>query len=275
MMTDEEMINCREPERQMERAIAIMHRLRCPGGCPWDAEQTHDSIISNLLEECYECIDAIRSRDWVHMREELGDVLLQVIFHAELAQENPEAGFGMPEIACELADKLVRRHPHVFGQSEVKDTEGVLTQWDAIKRREHDIEDKPYLRDCGKGLPSMLRTWKITKKVAKVGFDWPDHAGVVEKIREETAEVEETLSLPDDDPHVQEELGDLLFVIVNLCRRRGIDPELALDAANRKFERRFNALESRLKQAGISLRDASAEQMEEAWQAVKHAEQKE
>lgn len=272
MMTDEEMIHCREPERQVERAVAIMHRLRQPGGCPWDAEQTHDSIISNLLEECYECIDAIRSRDWAHMREELGDVLLQVIFHAELTRENPDAGFGLSEIACELADKLVRRHPHVFAQSEVRDTEGVLTQWDQIKRREHSIEDKPYLQDCGKGLPSMLRAYKITKKVAKVGFDWPDHAGVVGKIREETDEVAETLELPDDDPHVQEELGDLLFVIVNLCRRRGVDPELALDAANRKFERRFNAMERILKQEGVDLKAASADRMEAAWQAVKRAE---
>lgn len=272
MMTDEEMIHCREPERQVERAVAIMHRLRQPGGCPWDAEQTHDSIISNLLEECYECIDAIRSRDWAHMREELGDVLLQVIFHAELTRENPDAGFGLSEIACELADKLVRRHPHVFAQSEVRDTEGVLTQWDQIKRREHSIEDKPYLQDCGKGLPSMLRAYKITKKVAKVGFDWPDHAGVVDKIREETDEVAETLELPDDDPHVQEELGDLLFVIVNLCRRRGVDPELALDAANRKFERRFNAMERILKQEGVDLKEASADRMEAAWQVVKRAE---
>lgn len=272
MMTEDEMINCRAPERQIERAIAVMHRLRQPGGCPWDAEQTHDSIISNLLEECYECIDTIRSRDWNHMREELGDVLLQVIFHAEMAKENPEAGFGMEEIACELADKLVRRHPHVFAQSQVKDTEGVLTQWDQIKRQEHAIEDKPYLQDCGKGLPSMLRTYKITKKVAKVGFDWPDHAGVVDKIREETDEVAETLELPDADPHVQEELGDLLFVIVNLCRRRGVDPELALDAANRKFERRFNGVERRLKEQGLSLKDATAEQMEAAWQAEKKDE---
>ncbi len=271
-MTDEEMINCREPERQVERAVAIMHRLRCPGGCPWDAEQTHDSIISNLLEECYECIDAIRSRDWAHMREELGDVLLQVIFHAELTRENPEAGFGLPEIACELADKLVRRHPHVFAQSDVRDTEGVLTQWDQIKRREHAIEDKPYLQDCGKGLPSMLRAYKITKKVAKVGFDWPDHAGVVDKIREETDEVAETLPLPDDAPEVQEELGDLLFTVVNLCRRRGVDPELALDAANRKFERRFNAMERLLKQQGVGLKEASSECMEEAWQVVKRTE---
>ena len=271
-MTDEEMIHCRDSARQVERAVAIMHRLRQPGGCPWDAEQTHGSIISSLIEECYECIDAIRERDWAHLREELGDVLLQVIFHAEMARENPEAGFGLNEIACELADKLVRRHPHVFGTSVVENVEGVVSQWDAIKRKEHDIEDKPYLQDCGKGLPALLQAYKITKKVAKVGFDWPDHAGVVEKIREETAEVAETLELPDDDPHVAEELGDLLFVVVNLCRRRKVDPELALFNANRKFERRFNAVEAALKEQGVSLASAGLEEMEAAWQAVKRTE---
>ncbi len=271
-MTEDEMIHCQEPARQLERAIAVMHRLRQPDGCPWDREQTHDSIISNLLEESYECIDAIRSRDWPHLREELGDVLMQVLFHAEMAQENPEAGFGITEVAHELAEKLVRRHPHVFGEAVAQNADGVLNLWDAVKRREHAIEDKPYLHDCGKGLPSLLRAYKLTKKVAKVGFDWPDHAGVVEKIREETREVEETLSMPDEAPQVQEELGDLLFVIVNLCRRRHVDPELALDAANRKFERRFNAVESLLKKQGLSLQAADAAQMEAAWQQVKQGE---
>ena len=271
-MTEQEMIGCLDPARQVERAVAIMHRLRQPGGCPWDAEQTHDSIISSLIEECYECIDAIRERDWAHLREELGDVLLQVIFHAEMAQENPEAGFGINDVARELADKLVRRHPHVFGTAAVENAEGVVSQWDAIKRKEHDIEDKPYLEGCGKGLPALLQAYKITKKVAKVGFDWPDHAGVVDKIREETAEVEETLALPDDAPHVAEELGDLLFVVVNLCRRRKVDPELALANANRKFERRFNAIEAALKEQGISLPAATTEEMEAAWQMVKRKE---
>lgn len=274
-MTEQEMIHCQDSARQVERAVAIMRRLRQPGGCPWDAEQTHDSIISSLIEECYECIDAIRERDWAHLREELGDVLLQVIFHAEMAQENPEAGFGINEVARELADKLVRRHPHVFGSAAVQDAEGVVSQWDAIKRKEHSIEDKPYLQDCGKGLPSLLQAYKITKKVAKVGFDWPDHAGVVEKIREETDEVADTLDLPDSDPHVAEELGDLLFVVVNLCRRRKVDPELALFNANRKFERRFNAIEAALKAQGISLAAASLEEMEAAWQAVKRRERAE
>ena len=157
----------------------------------------------------------------------------------------------------------------MFGTAAVENAEGVVSQWDAIKRKEHDIEDKPYLEGCGKGLPALLQAYKITKKVAKVGFDWPDHAGVVDKIREETAEVEETLALPDDAPHVAEELGDLLFVVVNLCRRRKVDPELALANANRKFERRFNAIEAALKEQGISLPAATTEEMEAAWQMVK------
>lgn len=271
MMTDEEMIHCREPQRQIERAIAIMHRLRAPGGCPWDAEQTHQSLVSNMVEECYECIDAIRAQDWAHMREELGDVLLQVLFHAELAQESAEEGFGIAEIACELCDKLVRRHPHVFGDAQAEDADAVLTRWDNIKRQERHTEQKPFLHDCGKGLPELLRAYKLTRKVAKVGFDWPDHAGVVEKIREETREVEETLILPDDDDRVAEELGDLLFTVVNLCRRRGVDPELALRMANNKFTARFHALERVLAQQGFSLQEATADQMEHAWQQVKSA----
>ncbi len=266
------MVSCPERTRQIERAIAIMARLRAPGGCPWDAEQTHDSIVSSLIEECYECIDALQAHDWPHLREELGDVLLQVLFHAQLASESPEEGFDVYDVARELSEKLVRRHPHVFADSTVKDTSGVLDQWDRIKRREHDIEDRPYLQDCGKGLPALLRAAKITKKVAKVGFDWPDHEGVVEKIREELSEVEATLSLPDDAPEVQEELGDLLFTVVNLCRRRGVDPELALTAANHKFETRFNALERHLRGQGLTLHEASAEAMEAAWQQAKVAE---
>lgn len=269
MMNDQEMRECHAPERQLERAIAIMHRLRAPGGCPWDAEQTHDSLIPNMIEECYECIDTIREKDWAHMREELGDVLLQVLFHAELAQENPEAGFGIAEIARELCDKLVRRHPHVFGQADAQTSDAVLSQWEQIKRTERHTQTKPYLHDCGKGLPELMRAYKLTRKVAKVGFDWPDHAGVVDKIREETREVEETLNLPDDDARVADELGDLLFTTVNLCRRRGVDPELAMHVANEKFIRRFHKVETQLAAQGITLKDATAEQMEAAWQSAK------
>lgn len=266
-MTDNEMIYCTDPARQLERVVAIMHRLRQPGGCPWDAEQTHESIVPNLIEEAYELVDAIQQKDWEHMREELGDVLLQVVFHAEIAGEH--AGFGLEDAAATLCEKLVRRHPHVFKTERALDTDAVLTQWDNIKRREHAIEDKPYLHDTGKGLPSLMRACKLQKKAAKVGFDWPDVEGVAAKIREELAECEETFGLPDSDPHVEEELGDLLFSVVNLCRKRHVDPEIALTRANGKFETRFAAMEQELKRRGIPLPDADLRQMEDAWQHAK------
>ncbi len=271
-MTDEEMIHCREKARQPERAIAIMHRLRAPGGCPWDAEQTHTSLIPNLIEECYECIDAIRERDFDHLREELGDVLLQVLFHAELARENPAEHFDVYDVARELCDKLVRRHPHVFGTACAENADAVLRRWDEIKRQERHIERKSYLHDCGKGLPELLRASKLTAKAAKVGFDWDSHEGVVDKIREELAEARDTFPLPDDNPHVSEELGDLLFSVVNLCRRRHVNPEEALRSANQKFIRRFRAMEEMLEAEGVSLQDADAAQFERAWQAVKAQE---
>lgn len=267
-MTDEEMIHCKDPSRQIERAVAIMRRLRQPGGCPWDAEQTHESIIPNMVEESYELIDAIRSQDWEHMREELGDVLLQVIFHADLAGDH--AGFGIDDVAAGLCEKLVRRHPHVFKTGEAMDTDAVLTQWDNIKRQETSIEDKPYLHNTGKGLPALLRAVKLQKKAAKAGFDWPDVEGVAAKIREELRECEETFPEEDANPHVEEELGDLLFSVVNLCRKRRVDPEVALARANAKFEKRFSAMEKTLKHQGLPLKEAGLDAMEAAWQQAKN-----
>lgn len=274
-MNDQEMIECRDPGRQIERAIAIMHRLRAPGGCPWDAEQTHESLIPNMLEESYECIDAIRAKDWEHLREELGDLMLQVLFHAELAQERPEEGYGIEEVAQNLCDKLVRRHPHVFGDGAAKDSEAVLRKWDEIKRSERDAKDKPYLHDCGKGLPELLRASKLSKKAAKVGFDWESDEGTVQKVTEELREVQEALNLPDGAARVEEELGDLLFSVVNLCRRRGVNPELALHDANEKFYRRFHEMEKKLAERGKSLQEATAQEMDAAWMTVKEEEKRE
>ncbi len=268
-MNDDEMIHCTESARQIERAIAIMHRLRAPGGCPWDAEQSHESLIPNLIEECYECIDAIREKDAAHLREELGDVLLQVLFHSELAEENAEENFDVEDVARGLCDKLVRRHPHVFGSATARDANAVLTRWDQIKRQESHSERKPYLHNCGKGLPELLRAAKLTSKAAKVGFDWESHSGVIDKVREELAEASDTLSLPDDDPRVAEELGDLLFTVVNLCRRRKVNPEEALHIANQKFLRRFNAMEQALSDADVTLQQADADQFDRAWNEVK------
>ncbi len=269
-MTDHEMISCKEPARQIERLKAIMQRLRGQGGCPWDAEQTHESIVGEMIEEAYEAVDCIQQRDWTHLREELGDVLLQVVFHAQIAQE--DGLYTLEDIACDLNDKLVRRHPHVFATSTVRDTEGVLTQWDQIKRQERHAEKAHYLDGIGKGLPALLRAAKLQKKAARVGFDWPNVAGALDKVQEELSECQELSSISDADPRVQEELGDLLFSVVNVCRKRGINPEIALAAANRKFESRFNRMEDLLSQQGIALNQADLETQEASWQQAKQQE---
>lgn len=269
-MNDTEMIECHEPSLQMERLIAIMHRLRAPQGCPWDAEQTHRSLITNMIEEAYEVVDTIQRDDWVQMREELGDVLLQVVFHAEIAED---AGrFDFSDVAAEISEKLIRRHPHVFAQSHAATADAVLTQWDKIKRQEKGTEATPYLHGTAKGLPALLRAWKLQKKAAKVGFDWPDAQGALEKVKEELTECEEVLAEPSEDPRVTEELGDLLFSVVNLCRKKGVDPEVAMAWANKKFERRFNAMETLLSHAGLSLEQADLDAMEARWQEAKKAE---
>lgn len=267
-MTDEEMIGCQVKPRQLERLRSIMHRLRAPGGCPWDAEQTHGSLVPNLIEEAYETVDTIERGDMPHLREELGDLLLQVIFHSELAEE---AGhFDLDEVARGISDKLVRRHPHVFSQAAAADSEAVLKQWDEIKRAEKGDEHQPYLHGVGKGLPALLRASKLQKKAAKVGFDWPTQSGVLAKIREEVLELEAAVDAQDL-PAVDEELGDLLFSVVNLARFRKVDPEVLMAAANSKFERRFNAMEERLREAGRTLEEATADEMDEAWEAAKRA----
>ncbi len=257
------MIECGEKERQVERLRAILHRLRAPGGCPWDAEQTHGSLVPNLIEETYETVDAIQRGDMEHLREELGDVLLQVVFHSELASERGD--FDMDEVARGISEKLIRRHPHVFGESRAGDSDAVLRQWDEIKRVEKGTGAEPFLHGVGHGLPALLRAAKLQKKAAKVGFDWPDEAGVVDKIREELEEVESAAS-PEA---AAEEIGDLLFSVVNLARFRKLDPEVLLAAANRKFEERFGRMERALDEQGIGLEKAGLEQMEEAWQAAK------
>lgn len=260
------MIDCPEPEKQLSRLRAIMHRLRAPGGCPWDAEQTHESLLSNLIEETYETVDTIKRGDWEHLKEELGDLLLQVVFHSELAEE---AGrYNLDDVARGVSDKLVRRHPHVYGDSAASDTESVLNQWDAIKRQEKGSEEKPYLHDVGKGLPAMLRAAKLQKKAAKVGFDWPDDHGVVDKIREELGEVEEELESGNCNG-LGEEIGDLLFSVVNLARRHKLDPEILLESTNIKFESRFATMEKALQSEGNDLQAATLDEMEAKWQDAK------
>ena len=265
-MTDAEMIDSPDAGNQLARLRAIMHRLRAPGGCPWDAEQTHASLVPNLIEEAYETVDTIQRGDHNHLKEELGDLLLQVVFHSELAEE---AGrFTLDDVARGISEKLVRRHPHVFAQSDATTTDAVLQQWDEIKRTEKGDEQQPYLHGVGKGLPALLRAAKIQKKAAKVGFDWPDEAGVLAKLREELDELESAMQAGDP-AAVDEELGDLLFSVVNLARFRKVDPELLMASANAKFEQRFAAMEHDLKQHGLELATATADRMEQSWETAK------
>ena len=265
-MTDAQMIESSEAGQQLARLRAIMHRLRAPGGCPWDAEQTHESIIPNLIEEAYETVDTIQRGDHEHLKEELGDLLLQVVFHSEIAEG---AGrFTLDDVARGISDKLVRRHPHVFAESTVTTTEGVLQQWDEIKRTEKGDEEKPYLHGVGRGLPGLIRAAKLQKKAAKVGFDWPEESGVLAKIREELDELQTAM----DEQHpaaIAEEMGDLLFSVVNLARFRKIDPEILMTSANTKFETRFGEMERVLKSAGLTLDAATTTQMEAAWETAK------
>jgi len=265
-MNDSEMIDCPADGSQLERLRAIVHRLRAPGGCPWDAEQTHESLVHHLIEESYETVDAIQRGDHDHLKEELGDLLLQVVFHSEIAEE---AGrFKLDDVARGICEKLVRRHPHVFGHSDVETPDGVLKQWDEIKRAEKGDGDQPYLHGVGKGLPALLRAAKLQKKASKAGFDWPVETGVISKIREEMLELEGAIDSQDLEA-VSAELGDLMFSVVNLARFRKLDPELVMATANVKFETRFGEMERILKARGLSLEAADAGQMEETWEEAK------
>ncbi len=270
-MTDDEMIHCAEKERQVERLRAIMHRLRAPGGCPWDAEQTHSSLVPNLIEEAYEIVDTIRREDWAHLQEELGDLLLQVVFHSELAAE---AGrYDLDEVARGICEKLVRRHPHVFADGEASTVDGVLGRWEEIKREEKGEGAMPYLHGVGAGLPALLRAAKLQKKASKVGFDWPDARGILDKIEEELGEVREEMARQGEGEQpsaaLEAEVGDLLFVVVNLARKLGLDPEVALEGTNAKFTERFGAMEDGLRADGLDLGRADLGELERRWQMAK------
>jgi MazG family protein len=263
-------------------AMGIMARLRAPGGCPWDREQTFASIRKYTLEETWEVLDAIERENWVDLEDELGDLLLQVLFYAEMAEE---AGhFGMGDVISGLNRKLVRRHPHVFGEeasaaagnrAEGLETEGlgaseVLRNWDEIKKREKKAgaEGTGRLDGVSRAMPALTEAGKIGSKAAKAGFDWPDVHGVVEKLREETAEIEQEVH-SGDMKAAGEELGDLLFTAVNLARHLKADPELSLRDANAKFRRRFAVMEA---VAGGPLEKLSAGELEGLWAKSKAEE---
>jgi MazG family protein len=274
-----------------EKLVAVQARLRAPKGCPWDREQTHETLRTYLIEEAYEVLDAMRARDDAKFADELGDLLLQVLFHADIARE--DGRFDLVDVIRAIHDKMIRRHPHVFGDVSVKDSGEVLKNWDRIKAEERRLASgaagaampeakvaaPPSLLDgVGRGLPATLAGFQLTRKAARIGFDWNDPEGVLEKIREECAEISVALAIrksgPDagDQQRVEEEVGDLLFAAVNLARFLKIDPEIALHHANEKFARRFRAMESMAREGGRELASVPREEMETLWDAAKRSE---
>ena len=248
---------------QMQRLIGIMQALRDPEtGCPWDVQQNHRSIARYCLEEAYEVVEAIEQEDMAALCEELGDLLLQVVFHAQMANERGD--FDIEAVAESICEKMIRRHPHVFGDTKAADEEEVHANWEQIKAEER-AQKAPQggvLADIPAAFPALVRAQKLQKRAASVGFDWPDAEPVYDKIAEELQEVREA----EGDAHRAEEIGDLLFVVVNLARHYGIDAEDALRAANHKFERRFGYIESH---SDKPLEQASLDEMEALWQAAK------
>lgn len=269
-----------EPSRNIDRLLEIMAALRAPEtGCPWDVEQDFRSIAPYTLEEVYEVIDAIERDDMDDLREELGDLLLQVVFHSRMAEEQGSFAFG--DVVDAITRKMIRRHPHVFGDAEARSAGMAKGSWNRIKAEEKaeraarrtalglDTGEKSgYLDDIPHAFPALLRALKLQQKAAKVGFDWSEAAPILDKIAEETAELKEAMAEGGKDK-VEEEYGDLLFAMVNLGRHLEVDAETALIAANEKFRRRFHFIEKSLEQSGSSLDAASLDEMEAIWTEAK------
>ena len=255
----------------LREAITIMARLRGPGGCPWDQEQTFDSIKRHTLEETYEVFDAIERRAWPELKDELGDLLLQVLFYSQMAAE---AGyFTIEDVSANLSAKLIRRHPHIFGEAKAESSDDVKVHWERIKLEERLAAGKAaagLLDEVPRTMPALIEAEKLGRKAAKVGFDWPDADGLFEKVTEEIAEVKAEVAGGEMEG-LREEVGDLLFTVVNLARKLGVDAEFALRDANGKFRRRFGAMEMAAS-GSAGLEERSAEELEELWRVAKAAE---
>jgi len=267
-----------------EKLVAVQARLRAPGGCPWDREQTHQSLRTYLIEEAYEVLEALESGNDAKFAEEMGDLLLQIVFHSQIARE--EGRFTVADVIREIHEKLIRRHPHVFGEARAKDSREVLRNWEQIKAEEHrsnrkdrsragkSPSDEPSLLDgVSSALPATLEGFQLTRKAARNGFDWTDATGVIAKMLEETEELKTALKTKNQ-PKIEDELGDLLFAAVNLSRFLHIDPEIALKKANAKFSRRFRTMEASARETGREFKDLPREEMEALWNATKKAEGK-
>lgn len=262
-----------EAGEKFAELVGIMARLRAPGGCPWDRKQSFDTIKSYLLEETYEVMDSIDQRDWRGLADELGDLLLQPVFFAEMARE--EGLFSISDSLDAINNKLVRRHPHVFGDASAHTAEDVKQRWDEIKKQEKaDQGATPaasILEDVPRNLPALVEAEKISKKAAGVGFEWPDINGVVEKLQEEVEELAGA-RISGDHEHIQHEIGDLLFTLVNVARFLEVDPEQALRKTNARFRRRFAHVELRIAASGNTFSETRLERMEEFWQEAKGME---
>jgi MazG family protein len=246
----------------------IVAKLRAPDGCPWDRDQTNESLVPSLIEEAYETAEAARAQDDAHFREELGDLLLLVVMHAQIARETGR--FGIAEVIGKVSDKLIRRHPHVFGTSEARDAGAVLKQWEAIKREEKNA-DLHYFASLPKALPALVRAQKAQSKAARVNFDWSEVSDVMAKVKEELRETEEAMH-SQQRQRIEDEIGDLLFAVVNLARKCKIDAESALQTATDKFVKRFNRLEDELKTRGRKLGEAELPEMDTIWDEIKNQE---
>jgi MazG family protein len=291
---------------RFERAVQIMARLRAPGGCPWDREQTFDSIKPFTLEETYEVLEAIDNRDWDELEGELGDLLLQVLFYAEMSQE--EGRFSINDVLDRLSNKLVDRHPHVFGDVKAETAGDVLRNWEALKAEEkkkrleagggkkakEEEKKDSVLAGVSSGVPALLEAFKLSSRAAHVGFEWPEIGGLFDKLHEETEELRQELkqypapgprppqrgvagasglAIPDElRARLEDEVGDLLFVLVNIARYLSLDAESALRKTNRKFRRRFQWMEERMRARGKKLPEATLEEMESLWQDSKQQE---
>ncbi|NOT62390.1 MAG: nucleoside triphosphate pyrophosphohydrolase [Acidobacteria bacterium] len=264
--------------KNLNDLIDLMARLRAPDGCPWDREQNFTTLAPMLIEEAYEVIEAAEAKDWPALRDELGDLLFQIVFYGQIASD--EGHFVLNDSIGRVHEKMVRRHPHVFGEETVASTADVLVNWEAIKAAERKAEGKAekktsLLDGVSHKLPALLEAYQLTTKAARVGFDWRDAAQVFEKIEEETNELRVEIERGErDEAALADEVGDLLFVVTNLARKLNLEPEMALKAANRKFRRRFGYIETQLAAQGRSCGEATLEEMDALWNEAKQLERK-
>ena len=259
--------------KPIETLVEIMSLLRDPNkGCPWDVEQTFSSILPCTIEEVYEVADAIDTNDMSALKDELGDLLLQVVFHSRIAEESKF--FNFDDVAESICNKLVRRHPHVFSDTVIKNSQEQILSWESLKTKERQEKSNSdlllsALEDVPLGLPALLRALKLQKRAANVGFDWPDVRDILNKFKEEIKELSDEMTSDPDPERLLDEMGDLLFTCVNLSRKLSIDPENALRRGNAKFERRFRYVESLLHKKGKTLKDSNLIEMEELWEIAK------